>query len=220
MRGAGLIAARTTVARFEDQSAIVIARYDRRAEGRSQVRVHQEDMCQALAVHPARKYQNDGGPGPGDIAALLRRVMPLPRARAATLGFLEALIWNWIIAGTDGHAKNYSLLLLENQLALAPFYDVASSLPYGWPEQKTRLAMKFGSDYRISPGSRPWGALAKTLQVAESEVIDKARRLVDVAPKAFESAASDPSLARLDSPLPDRLVALVSKRAKKCARYL
>ena len=171
MRGAGLIAARTTVARFEDQSAIVIARYDRRAEGRSQVRAHQEDMCQALAVHPARKYQNDGGPGPGDIAALLRRVMPLPRARAATLGFLEALIWNWIIAGTDGHAKNYSLLLLENQLALAPFYDVASSLPYGWPEQKTRLAMKFGSDYRISPEADhggPWRRRCKSRRARSS----------------------------------------------------
>jgi serine/threonine-protein kinase HipA len=220
MRAAGMLAVRTTVERFGDHSAIVVARYDRRLEGDRQIRVHQEDMCQALGIHPARKYQNEGGPGPGDIAALFRRVMPLQRARAATLAFLDALVWNWIIAGTDAHAKNYSLLLLENQVALAPFYDVASSLPYGWAEQKTRLAMKFGSDYRINPVSRPWKHLAKNLHVPESEVIDRAYRLIAVAPKAFESAATDPALRSLDTSLPDRLAELVSQRARKCAGYL
>jgi serine/threonine-protein kinase HipA len=35
-------------------------------------RVHQEDFCQALRVHPSRKYQNEGGPGPKQIVDLLR----------------------------------------------------------------------------------------------------------------------------------------------------
>ncbi|HEY0691385.1 MAG TPA: HipA domain-containing protein [Kribbella sp.] len=87
-------------------------------------------------MHPAKKYQNEGGPSPSDIAALFRRVMPRSAARDATRAFLDALVWNWVIAGTDAHAKNYSLLLLGNQVRLAPFYDVASALPYDTiPEQ-------------------------------------------------------------------------------------
>ena len=63
MRAAGLLAVHSSVERFEDQSAIAVARYDRSPCGQ-QVRVHQEDLCQALGVHPAGQYQNEGGPGP------------------------------------------------------------------------------------------------------------------------------------------------------------
>jgi len=73
MRIAGLRAVRSRVQRFEDQSAIVVTRYDRISVSGLQVRVHQEDMCQALGL---RKYQNEGGPGPKEVAALFRRVMP------------------------------------------------------------------------------------------------------------------------------------------------
>lgn len=44
---------------------------DRRAGRARPQRVHQEDLCQALAVPPTRKYQNEGGPGPRDIASAL-----------------------------------------------------------------------------------------------------------------------------------------------------
>lgn len=44
--------------------------------------------------------------------------------------FVDALAFTWIIAGTDAHAKNYSLLLAGPQVRLAPLYDVASALPY------------------------------------------------------------------------------------------
>jgi hypothetical protein len=49
-------------------------------------------------------------------------------AYAATWGFADALIWNWLIAGTDAHAKNYSVLLAGNDIRLAPLYDMSSAL--------------------------------------------------------------------------------------------
>ncbi len=220
MRAAGLRAVRTSVERFEDQSAIVVARYDRVVRDDEQVRIHQEDLCQALGVHPAVKYQNEGGPGPRDIGELFRRVMPNSAARQATLDFLDALLWNWVIAGTDAHAKNYSLLLLRDQVRLAPFYDVASALPYAIPEQKMRLAMKLGGDYRINPTSRPWAKLAAALQLSESTVLDHAQRITAAAPEAFATAASDPQLHALASSLPHRLTELVAKRAARCATHL
>jgi hypothetical protein len=44
--------------------------------------------------------------------------------------FAGALAFNWLIASTDAHAKNYGLLLAGRQIRLAPLYDIASILPY------------------------------------------------------------------------------------------
>jgi serine/threonine-protein kinase HipA len=221
MRNLGLRTVRTSVERFDDQSAIVVARYDRRrdATGR-QHRVHQEDLCQALSMPPRNKYQNEGGPGPSDISALLRRTMPATVAASACRIFLDAMVVNWLIAGTDAHAKNYSLLLQGSQVRLAPLYDVASALPYRIPEQKLRLAMKFGSTYQVNPPSSPWRRLATNLGLSENHVRDRAAELCESVHDAFVAAASDPLVVELDSSLPQRLADLVGKRAARCHRVL
>jgi hypothetical protein len=74
--------------------------------------------------------------------------MPPAAAGGAVWRFVDALIWNWLIGGTDAHAKNYSLLMAGDQVRLAPLYDIASALPYGMHERKLRFAMKLGGDYR------------------------------------------------------------------------
>jgi len=63
-RRAGLVTARTRAVRFGDRSAIVVDLCVRRETRGRLVRIHQEDLCQALGVHPSRKCQNEGGPGP------------------------------------------------------------------------------------------------------------------------------------------------------------
>src|SRR5262249_48762208 len=60
----GLSVATSKVMRFEDEIAIVIERYDRRASGGHIVRVHQEDFCQGLGILPRKQNQNEGGPTP------------------------------------------------------------------------------------------------------------------------------------------------------------
>lgn len=220
LRHAGLPAARSRLARFEDASAVVVARYDRLGNGLRRRRLHQEDVCQALNVRPYRKYQSDGGPGPGDIAALIRRTHPGRAASTATRTFLDALIWNWIIGGTDAHAKNYSLLLAGPEVRLAPLYDIASALPYDTAEQRLRLAMKFGSDYRLNPGGSPWKHLARASGINEDEVRQRADAALDSAPAAFAAAASDADVVALGSTLPDRLADLVDDRSKRCREVL
>jgi serine/threonine-protein kinase HipA len=219
-RRAGLVAARTRIARFDGESAIVVERYDRRPlEGRL-VRVHQEDLCQALGVRPERKYQNEGGPGAREVARMLRSVMPPPAADDAALRFLDALAWNWLIAGTDAHAKNYSLLLAARQARLAPLYDVASALPYGTHERKLRLAMKIGGDYRVHPVHNTWSKAAKELGIAPELAADRVLALARGAADAFSEAAGAPEVAELDSELPVRLVDLVAERCKRCVAIL
>lgn len=219
-RLAGIRAARTSVGRFDNESAIVIDRYDRiHSEGRWQ-RVHQEDLCQALGYPPDRKYQNEGGPSPLEIVTMFRSVMPADVAADAVARFLDALIWNWLIAGTDAHAKNYSLLLASNDARLAPLYDVASALPYELHERSLRLAMKIGGDYRVFPYHNAWPGAARQFGLDEDLVIDRVRTLARVVGDAFADAAAAPEILSLDRPLPGRLVDRVAERAARCSAIL
>jgi serine/threonine-protein kinase HipA len=219
-RRAGLLAVRTRVARFGDESAVVVDRYDRILRTDRIVRVHQEDMCQALGVPPSRKYQNEGGPTPSDIAGLLRRALPPRIADSAIWQFADALIWNWLIGGTDAHAKNYSVLLADKQARLAPLYDVASALPYGTHEKKLRLAMKIGGDYRVFPQRNTWPAAARDLGIDPDRLAARVRELASVVADAFAEAANVPDVKMLDRPLPGRLVDLIADRASRCLRVL
>jgi serine/threonine-protein kinase HipA len=70
------------------------------------------------------------------------------------------LAFNWVIGGTDAHAKNHSLLHGSGgNVRLATFYDLASVLPYeGFAERDLKLSMKIGNTYRLresiaAPGS-------------------------------------------------------------------
>jgi serine/threonine-protein kinase HipA len=218
-RRAGLAAVRTQVGRFGDESAVVVERYDRRFAGEDIVRIHQEDLCQALSVPPAGKYQNEGGPGPRDVARLLRRVMP-PAADDAAVWRLDALIWNWLMAGTDAHAKNYSILLAGDQVRLAPLYDISSALPYDTDEKKLRLAMKIGGDYSVFPAQNTWPGAAGDLGLPADELVDRVRVLATQAPVAFADAANEPAIKALRSALPRKLAGLVADRADRCLRVV
>lgn len=220
MRHAGLPVARTRLARFEDMTAVVVRRYDRVGKDTQRIRIHQEDICQALGRMPSEKYQSDGGPGPIEVAKLIRRTHEGKAASAAVRTFLDALMWNWILAGTDAHAKNYSLLLSGQQVRLAPLYDVASALPYDTAEQKLRLAMKFGSDYKVNPGGSPWKYLARATQISELEVRERAKQALEEVPASFAAAAALPEVRELGSTLPQRLADLVEERAGRCREVL
>ncbi len=219
-RRAGLIIARTRVATFDDQSAIVVDRYDRRIVDGELVRIHQEDTCQALGKPPDQKYQNEGGPSAKDLATLFRTIMPPRVADDAVWRFLDALIWNWLVAGTDAHAKNYSLLLSGGDVRLAPLYDIASALPYDEHERELKFAMKIGGDYRVYPHRNTWDKAATDLGLDADAVLERVVRLATIAPDAFSDAASDEDVVALDRPLPQRLVDLVADRAKRCLAVL
>ncbi len=219
-RRAGLAVARTRVERFEDESAIVVDRYDRRLIEGKLIRIHQEDVCQALGVPPERKYQNRGGPGPGDVARLLREVMPARAANDAIWRFFDALAWNWLIVGTDAHAKNYSLLLAAADVRLAPLYDIASALPYDTHERELRFAMKIGGDYRVLPYHDTWPAAARELGLDPDAARERLLELARRAPDAFAESAVAPEVAMLERPLPERLIRLIADRVERCLAML
>lgn len=216
----GLPAARSYVLQL-DESYIVIERYDRLppASGSSAVRrVHQEDMCQALGLMPGKKYQEEDGPGISAIVTLIRRVSS--QAELDVERFLRATMLNWLIGGTDAHAKNYSILLgAANEVRLAPFYDISSQLPY--PKLVAqRLSMKVGERYEIARISRAdWRRLAVTCGLPEDRVLgmlqEMAGELPDHIAAARDQASKDGLKKSVVAPLAKQLIEHVVARAER-----
>lgn len=215
----GLIVARTRVGTFDGERAIVIDRYDRVRGAEGVARIHQEDLCQALGIPPRRKYQNEGGPSARDVIGLLRRAVPARASAQAVRQFIDALIWNWVIGGTDAHAKNYSLLLSGRDIRVAPLYDIASALPYGVHERGLKMAMKIGPDYDMYTVRGRWRRAASEWDVDAGWLLARVGELVAGASDAFTQVAG-----RFENPLErvaaDRLTDLVSARAARLAGLL
>lgn len=220
-RLAGLRAATSELVAFADERAIVVERYDRLRRDGELVRVHQEDLCQALGVPPTKKYQNEGGPTPVQVVEMLRRTDPAAAPRSVE-AFVEALALNWLIAGTDAHAKNYSVLLGARQVRLAPLYDVASALPYEQLDRRRfRLAMSIGGEYRMDViAGRHWIRLAKELRLDPEATMASLRGLAERVPESLAEAANEDAIRALESPLPARLVDAVGAWAADCRRLL
>jgi len=201
-----------------DEPCIVVERFDRLppAPGTQLPRrIHQEDVCQALGLLPARKYQEDGGPGISQITTLIRRVSANPAVDVER--FLKANMFNWLIGGTDAHAKNYSFLIgAGDEIRLAPLYDLSSQLPY--PDLiAQRLAMKIGDHYDfalVNPAD--WRSLARSCALDEEHIIgmltDMARALPDVVSAAHAQARTDGLSERVLGPLAQRLITHASDR--------
>jgi serine/threonine-protein kinase HipA len=192
----GLPAARSSVLELDGITYIVVERFDRLppAPGSAFVqRVHQEDMCQALGLMPGRKYQQDGGPGIADIVTLIRRVSSNPDADVDR--FLDANAFNWLIGGTDAHAKNYSFLISAgDEIRLSPLFDLSSQLTY--PELiEQRVAMAIGGRYDIPLiGFSEWQALAAACDVDQETLLNRLRHLSDSLPEVI-AAARDQALS-------------------------
>ena len=204
---------------FEDEIAIVIERYDRLRTPTGIRRVHQEDICQALAILPTRKYQNEGGPGISEIVALLRAHSSEPREDVNT--FVDSVAFNWLIGGTDAHAKNYAVLIgAEGRVRLAPLYDVASILPYTQIDfKKAKLSMKLGGEYRFGNiQARHWERMARDIRLDPDQVIQRvdefARQLPDRAADAQRRMLEE----GIDHPLLPRLARRLTARATACRR--
>jgi serine/threonine-protein kinase HipA len=219
---AGLLTARSSVVGFGVERAICIERYDRRVVSGQVERVHQEDLCQALAVHPDQKYESDGGPSVAAIGALLTRCIDGEMGERDRFRFADALALNWLLAGPDAHAKNYSLLLSGTQVRLAPLYDIASALPYAdFFAPKFRLAMKIGAHYvaaRVTPDA--WRKAAAQLGLDADELLARVAYLAEQLPAAFATAAATPDVAALGSALPQRLTDLVAQRCITLRRMI
>lgn len=217
-RQLGFVAANSWVIVSGKIPVIVIERYDRLRKGVRVHRIHQEDMCQALGVLPHRKYQNQGGPSPKQITELLYTQSSNPADDVRR--FADSLILNWLIGGTDGHAKNFSLLLgVKQQVRLAPLYDVASSLPY--PQQiqpgKATLALKIGGEYRLQRiDRRNWESCASELRLPPKDLLHRIQHFAETLPGAAKDTAHQLESSGITHPIVPKLVDALGNHCQNC----
>lgn len=214
----GIAAARTEVDWHSYKEVIVVERFDRTADGGS--RIHQEDMCQALGHPPRRKYQRNNGPAPEDIAEMLRQAGP-DEAEQNIARFLDHLLYLWVVADTDGHAKNYSILHFgDGSIHLSPMYDACSWLPYrkGKFVKKLQLAMKAGTDFSLKTADSIDGLkrTAARLKLPPETVARRASEIASSVPEALAKALNTvPSHARRFQEV-QALAAELPERAEHC----
>ena len=224
LQGYGVPVAACEVKRFGDSETLVVERFDRllHASGKYWLRLLQEDFCQATGTPGYLKYEADGGPGLAEIARVLqsseRREEDLARLLRVQLLF-------WMLAATDGHAKNVSIRLLpRGRYWLTPFYDVLSA----WPiigsrhdqlhPRKVRLAMALcgkNKYYKLAEiQRRHFNATAQQcglgadMEALISEVIEKT-------PAVVESVGRE-----LPRGFPAKVFETVTAGLKKAARSL
>ena len=220
-RALGLTVPNSQILTFEDQIAIVVDRYDRIQIEGIWHRVHQEDMCQGLGFPPTKKYQNEGGPSAADIVSLLRDYSRTPAADVQT--FVEALGFNWLIAGTDGHSKNYGVLIgAGGNVRLAPLYDLASILPYADKRlHKTKLAMKLGGEYLIREiRLSHWKKMAKELRLDTDQLVQRVDSFAEQLPDLTNRNHQQLEKEGLKHHILTRLTETITERSKLCRKIL
>jgi len=186
LRELGLIVANTDIVQFGEQRALVVERFDRRWQNVGDgdplaahfepleetwiARIPQEDFCQVAGVPHTRKYESEGGPSMRDILNQLART---EHPAADQQRFMLSQLVFWMLAATDGHAKNFSISHHRGgRFSLTPLYDVLST----WPvvgkrgDQLDIHELKLAMSLR---GNRPH------------------YRIVDIQPRHFRALAED-----------------------------
>jgi serine/threonine-protein kinase HipA len=188
----GLDVAHCSIASFEEQKALIVTRFDRvlAKDGSHWLRLPQEDLCQAMGISPAIKYESEGGPG---IQSSMELLLGSSRAVEDREAFFRAQLVFWLLCATDGHGKTFSLAIgAEGRYRLTPLYDILSAFPilgHGanqLPPERARMAMAAISKNRHYEWSRilprHWDATARTCGLLEARAREIREELASATP--------------------------------------
>jgi serine/threonine-protein kinase HipA len=178
LRAFGLPVPKASIETFEDMEVLAVERFDRKYSDDKTwiVRQPQEDMCQANGFAPALKYESDGGPG---ISIIMNLLSASIRPEEDRKQFMKSVFLFWLLGAIDGHAKNFSIFLLQGgRFQLTPIYDVISAYPLVEKRQlehrKIKMAMALHGKnthyayHEIMP--RHWFDEAKKVSFPEAEM--------------------------------------------------
>lgn len=221
----GVPVAACTMGKFGEYKVLIVERFDRvlHSSGKYWLRLVQEDLCQATATPSYKKYEADGGPGTLGIARILQSSTQRDQD---LMTLFKAQLLFWMLAATDGHAKNFSIRILAGgRYQLTPLYDVLSAWPVigskasQVPIQKARLAMAIhsqGAHYKIKDiQRRHFHHLAKQMGIgaAVGSIIDE---VIALTPTVINAVASELPPA-FPSKVSDKIFAGLKNSAKQLA---
>jgi serine/threonine-protein kinase HipA len=211
----GLPVAACMIQNFGSRKVLVIERFDRKHEPTGWIaRLPQEDFCQALGLPTTKKYESEGGPGITEIIRVLDASYQAVQDKKA---FVKTQVIFWMLAATDGHAKNFSLFHeRDGKYRLTPLYDVLSAWPVIGPGpnrldwRKARLAMAVRSKnahWKLSE-IRPhhWDSVTTAAGLGDAselieEIVTETPRVIEIVkteiPPEFPPIAKDKILEGL-----------------------
>jgi serine/threonine-protein kinase HipA len=182
-----------------------------------------------MGVLPEHKYR----PGVRQIAELFRTALPDGRRESVAAAFADGLMANWLLGGTDAHAKNYSLLHTPVQTRLAPLYDVISYLPYRQraprfvrrpgegDTTRVRLAMAIGGHFdALQITADAWGDTADLLGVDGSTLIRRGTELAGNILQQLPGVIQSVRDAGIISPVLDELTDTIERHVSVCRSVL
>jgi serine/threonine-protein kinase HipA len=206
-RAVGLTSVDVTVETIAELPCIIVSRFDRQVEADGTVvRVHQEDVCQALGRDPDAnrgkgKYEASGGPTLVEVAALLDRWAAEPLSELERL--VAVVTFTVAIGNADAHGKNLSLVHdSPESVRLAPLYDTVPTVL--WPKLPDRAAMTINHKTKLS---------AVTLDDICAEAVRW--RLAPGTARRIATATAEHLLAALDAEnAPEELAVVIRTRLR------
>lgn len=224
----GLPVPKSSIHQAEDLVYMRIARYDRRLQVREDGpallhRAHQEDICQALAVHPLHKYEEDGGPSWRKMAEVMK-LMARPAVDQA--GLLDRALYQYLSGNPDAHGKNYAIRYASTgQMSLSPLYDLNNQAAFAalYKSIKPRMAMSIGRDrassdpevrefWRTRVTRDHWADFAKDVGMPAAHVLKKLDEMTMRIETAVVSLREKMRHTLADTPLLDVIVEDITGR--------
>jgi serine/threonine-protein kinase HipA len=198
------------------ESLYLIERYDRaRAPDGTLTRIHQIDFCQALNLPSQKKYEHEGGPSLALCFKVIKKYSSQPAKDR--LNLILWTIFNYLVGNADAHAKNLSLLITREGVALAPFYDLVSTAAYR--ELTEKLALKIGGENRPDwIQKRHWEGLAEISDTNPRIVRQQIEKLASTIVDKARDTAGALGLEKGESKVIEKILAVIADRAAHLAR--
>ncbi len=150
-----LLASNSWLESHDNIDCIVVERFDRKLVGGELIRIHQEDLLQALGINPSDqggrvKYQGiNNRPSLWHLSNVLRRFGGLEEQ----FKLLMYVTFNVLVGNGDAHARNYSVMIaMDGSIRLAPMYDTVPTQLFAG--LKDRNALRIGDQNVLSRTSR------------------------------------------------------------------
>jgi serine/threonine-protein kinase HipA len=198
------------------ESLYLIERYDRaHAPDGTLTRIHQIDFCQALNLSSQKKYEHEGGPSLALCFEVIKKYSSQPAKDR--LNLISWTIFNYLAGNADAHAKNLSLLITREGVALAPFYDLVSTAAYR--ELTEKLALKIGGENRPEwIQKRHWDGLAEISDTNPRIVWLQIEKLAGTIVDKARDTAGALGLEKNESKVIEKILAVIADRAARLAR--
>jgi serine/threonine-protein kinase HipA len=154
------------------------------------LRLHQEDLCQALGLLPSNKYETKSDRYLDRAAKLLRGYSSKPLSDL--LAFWKSVVFNFLVGNCDNHLKNLALLRSADlqSICLAPSYDIVCTTIY--PELSCIMGLHIGEKTDIlSVGRDDFVELARLLAINRQEAMNSLDALADEFSTAMQESIDE-----------------------------